>query len=519
MRDFQVSTDSWPAGLLTCIVADGAIPTVELARQIVAATDLPGPLTLRVGAQCYLAQSTDRQIDHHVLQLLVRVADAAAYAYVQRLSYVGVPYAYLIDDNFWLSDQEGVELRDYYCHPLVRRSIQAAVAGAAVVLCHSEHFATFLRHFNARVEVVPAAFSFELLDGLTSSAAHDEIRVGVVANSSRAGDLAMVLPAIEAVLAARPEVVFEFIGWTPHELRGRPGVRSFEGILDYHAFLSLKVSRGWLLGLAPLLPNHFVEYKSNNKYREFGGCGIAAIYSDSRVYRECVHEGETGWLVADDPQAWAAAMLRAIDDPVGTRTVGLRAREDVQAHHRLNYVAERWQQALAPVAQRLAASQGRLSWRRLNVWLQERMPSASILLIAPQGPRSYVLPHEFRGLRLRHVLLELQPGQSMFTDIPAPLAGPFRWSGMIATFRAQLKGTLDVRYEDNEGVFHSESLDLALLPDGATVPFRCAVRSAGRVRVHVTNRASGRLGLYALGDLGTTTFTDTGYCCPMVFAV
>jgi hypothetical protein len=189
------------------------------------------------------------------------------------------------------------------------------------------------------------------------------------------------------------------------------------------------------------------------------------------------------------------------------------------AQHRLDRVAARWQQALAPVALRLSREQGRLRWTRLKTMLQERVPSAPMLLIAPQGPRSRVLPREFRGLNRRHVLFDLQPGERMVTDIPAPLAGPFRWSGMIATFRAELTGTLEVRYEDNEGVFHAESLDLASLPDGATVPFRCPVRRAGRVRVNLTSRASGRLALFALGGLGRTTFPDTGYSCPMVFMV
>lgn len=514
-----MSTAGWPTGLSTCIVADGEIATVELVRQIVAAADLPKPLTLGVGAPFYLPHATARRIDHSATPLMVRLADAAAHAYVQRLRCIGVPYAYIIDDNFWLLDQDGVELHEYYCHPFVRRTLQAAVAGAAVVLCHSEHFASFLRPFNPRVEVVPAAFSFELLDGLSPAASHDEIRVGIVANSSRAADLAMVQPAIEEVLAARPQVVFEFIGWTPPELRGRPGVRSFEGTSDYRAFLALKVSRDWLLGLAPLVPNRFVEYKSNNKYREFGGCGISALYSDSRVYRECVRDGDTGWLVADDPQAWVAALLRAIDDPEGARAVGQRAREDVLAHHRLDHVAARWQHALAPVVQRLASEQGRLRWARLRTSLQERWPGAPMLLIGPRGPRSRLLPREFDGLVRRHVLFDLQPGERVVTDIPAPLAGPFRWSGMVATFAAALTGTLEIRYEDDEGAFHAESLDMVTLPDGATVPFRCPVRRAGRLRVRLTSRASGRLALHALGDLGNTTFPDTGYSCPMVFAV
>lgn len=505
---------------MTVIIADGLIPTVNLYRQIVERLGLPGRLSVEIGADAYLSRQRASHLNTRCLHLLVRTSDAAAYAFVQRMRCVGLPYVYLIDDNFWLLDQEGVPLHDYYCQPLVRRTLQEAVAGAAVLLCHSEFFADFLRHFNPCVEVVPAAFSFELLQELQPVESYDdEIRVGVVANSSRAGDISMIVPAIEAVLAMRPQVVFEFIGWTPPELRCRSRVRSFDGTHDYRAFLELKVSRGWLLGLAPLMPNRFVEYKSNNKYREFGGCGIAALYSNSRVYRECVRDGVTGWLVSDDPNAWVAAMLRAIDDPVGTRRVGQQAREDVLVRHRLDHVAARWQEVLAPVARRLRGDHWRLRWSRLLTSLQERVPGSPMLFISSKGPHGGVLPREFRGLNRRPVLFVVEPGESIVTDVPAPLAGRFRWSGILATFQQRLTGVLDVRYEDEHGVFDAEMIDLAPLRDGATVPFRCSLRQAGRVCIHLTNRANRRLALYALGSLGGTFFPGTGYRCAMVFAV
>jgi hypothetical protein len=156
--------------------------------------------------------------------------------------------------------------------------------------------------------------------------------------------------------------------------------------------------------------------------------------------------------------------------------------------------------------------------RRALAW-RERIPGAPMLLIDKGGPRSRLLPHELQGLTRRPVLLLVPPGEGILCDVPAPLAGPYRWSATVGTFKKRLQGALEVEYADEQGPYHVEVLDMGSMDDNANIGLRCVVRSAGRMRIQLTNRASGDVVLQALGCLGSTTFAASGHAVPLTFAV
>ena len=281
---------------------------------------------------------------------MVRVASPHAWPNIMALINSGKPYAYLIDDNFWLLLDQ-TPLSDFYKNWSVRKTLEAAVSGASAVLCHSRRFRDFLHNYNRRVAVVPAYFDFECLVGLPEQLPEPgERRIGIVANVSRAADLAIVVPAIQSIADQSDEdVFFEFCGYIPPELAGHPKIRYFEPVRDYPTFIRMQYGRNWLLGLAPLQETAFSAYKSNNKFREFGGCRTAAIYSDVTVYRESVVDGQTGWLVENSPDAWRKQIIAALADPALARQVGANARAEVAAHYSIDQVRKSWLSALAPI--------------------------------------------------------------------------------------------------------------------------------------------------------------------------
>jgi glycosyltransferase involved in cell wall biosynthesis len=508
-----------PAEPSALLVADGAIPTVELVRQVLDATGLFPAVPVRLGAECYSELAAVGNIKPNCLHVLVRTSEAGAFPFVQRLRAIGLPYCYVLDDNFWLLLEDDPELHRYYQNPFVRSTIEAAVAGADVVLCYSELFRDFLSAFNSNVAVVPAAFDFSLIENLPAVPAHGEMRIGIVANRSRAEDIAFLTPVVEQVLAARPVgVVFEFFGYTPPELQGHRGVRSLPPVSSYAEYLAAKMARGWLLGLAPLNGGRFAEYKTNNKLREFGACSIAAVYSDSRVYRECVEDGHTGWLVPNDPARWTAAVLTALADPAATREIGRRAHDYVRRHHQMDAVAQQWAAALAPTVERVEAGYPQARRRCKQMALLGRRPPAAQTFTA-EGAQTVMLPGEAEGVFQRHALLRLDPGEAIAGETSVPLAGPYRLSCIVATYRARLQGSLVVRVEDDAGLLSSAVHDLADLPDGSTLTIPCELRKAGGLWVTVTSHASGRLALYGLSSRGRTTFTSSGFSAPVGFAV
>ena len=281
---------------------------------------------------------------------MVRVASPEAWPYVMALISSGKPYAYLIDDNFWLLLDQ-TPLGDFYKNWSVRKTLETAVSGASIVLCHSRRFRDFLHNYNSRVAVVPAYFDFECLADLPEQLPEpEERRIGIVANISRAADLAMIVPAIQSIAdQADEDVFFEFCGYIPPELTGHPKIRYFEPVRDYPTFIRMQYGRNWLFGLAPLQETAFSSYKSNNKFREFGGCRTAAIYSDVTVYRESVVDGQTGWLVENSADAWRDKMLTVLANSALARQIGVNARAEVVAHYSIDRVRKAWLSALSPV--------------------------------------------------------------------------------------------------------------------------------------------------------------------------
>jgi glycosyltransferase involved in cell wall biosynthesis len=501
----------------TVLLADGEVATLELVRQAVSASANDSVVPICTGREIYRNLQALDEVDLDVHYQFVRTADADAFSLVQRMQAIGLPYSFVIDDNFWLLLDDKLPLHRHYQHPLVRRSLESVLVGADVVLCYSEHFRAFLSAFTPRVAVVPAAFDFSLLEGLPAAVVPDgELRIGIVGSKSRVAESEFLVPVVEQVLSARPEVVFEFFGHTPAALEGRPGVRSLPVVQNYRDYIAAKVARGWLLALAYIADSRFDEYKTNNKLREFGGCSIAAIYSDTRIYRECVQPGRTGWLLGPDRQAWVDSVLKALADPVATRQVGRNAYEYVLAHHHLREVAVRWREALAPTLHKVRASHREVLARR-PLLAQEGDHPAAMQTFATRGAALPSTEHEQRGLLLRETIFELQPGQEITGDVPAPVAGPYRWSGMLATYRQALTGSLEITVVDARGPLANVHWPLQGHGDAGVFHVDASLRERGRVTIHAVNRASGPVALHAMSRAGQSRFAETGAVYPVTF--
>src|SRR5208282_2814412 len=127
--------------------------------------------------------------------------------------------------------------------------------------------------------------------------------IKIVYATSRTQDplCAMFLPALARILsryAGRVEA--HFWGCRPPQFKSLPNVRHHGLICQYDRYLRRFSRAGYDIGLAPLPDDVFYRSKTNNKFREYGASGIAGIYSHNDVYSQCVQEGVSGLLVAND---------------------------------------------------------------------------------------------------------------------------------------------------------------------------------------------------------------------------
>ncbi|SDA91057.1 glycosyltransferase family 1 protein [Mesorhizobium qingshengii] len=275
-----------------------------------------------------------------IIPMFVRCADPQVLSWAQLLADANRSYVYYIDDNFWriIGDNP---LAAYYRHPIVRKSLEFAVSHAETVIVNSPELARFVSRFNTRVAVLPTFFDFSLIEGVSPSFT-EEIRIGFAGSPSRVDDLDLISPLIEPVLERFPKTVFEFAGVLPRGVETGSRVRFFPHTGDYDTYIKFQASRNWAIGLAPLIDHEANRSKTDNKYREYGACRIAGIYSNIPPYRNVVKGSVTGFLVENTTESWLDKISAMIESPEVRIKLGSGAFYDVKSRYELRLVSGEW---------------------------------------------------------------------------------------------------------------------------------------------------------------------------------
>lgn len=334
------------------MVIEGEIATTHLIEHLLSACLRHGI----VYRKKLLSELLISDIHRSTIPLFVRCGDPSLRLWIERLQHAKHPYLYYIDDNFWKIEGD-TPLALYYQHPLIRHSLETAVAHAYKVLTNSDLLAEFLRQHNRAVEVLPSFFDFSLLQHPPRRKL-DEIRVGFAGSSSREQDLEIIKPIIQPILDSIPNVVFEFIGVLPSDFKPDDRVRFFPHTSNYENFIHFKEERQWSIGLAPLIDSYSNRCKTNNKYREYSACRIAGIYSDMPPYQQAVTHGETGLLVEHTADAWISAIHQLISDIPLREKIAKQAYDNTLERHCVTHVSIIWAEQFALVHRHMKSTRG-----------------------------------------------------------------------------------------------------------------------------------------------------------------
>jgi len=323
-------------GQRALLIADSDIPTTGLvAREL---REAFASLEVRIAPDIFGAEVTDKPV-------IVSRLCFPRYSWLpDHLSREGVRYAYFIDDNFWeITADIDVRLARFFRHPATFDTLDAFVRNAAVVVTWSEPLRNYVasRFPDIRAEFVPPGFDIAKAVALLQryrppmDGEDAGIRIGYP-TTPRPRVSSLVVSIVEHFLRVYDlSVIFEFIGWMPEALRGLPNVVFHLWIGDYDKYLELKISRRWHIGIAPLVGDGFEKYKTNNKYREYGGRMVPGVYSDVSPFRETVDDGKTGMLVENDAKAWIGVLEKLAASPALRSAIAQAAFDDVRRHHDL----------------------------------------------------------------------------------------------------------------------------------------------------------------------------------------
>jgi hypothetical protein len=256
------------------------------------------------------------------------------------------PLIYDLDDNL-LDLPPGCQGSSPARDAARRAMLQDCLRAAALVRVYSQTLADRVAGLNPHVvrmfapvdlSLVPAAqrATGNLRPAASGRPDSPAEPIKIVYATPRAPDslCEIFLPAMERILshyAGRVEA--HFWGYRPPQVASLPNVRYHGLICHYDRFLRHFSRGGFDIGLAPLPDALFFHAKTNNKFREYGACGIAGIYSHSPVYAECVEQEASGLLVANDSASWYDAIARLIDDEVLRTRIQQRARQYVCEHY------------------------------------------------------------------------------------------------------------------------------------------------------------------------------------------
>lgn len=146
-------------------------------------------------------------------------------------------------------------------------------------------------------------------------------------------DWAECEPAVTAVLRARPDVEL----WIGGHLTLGPDLAAFGRRVRRLPFLPWQELPERLrdvdVNLAPLSAGSpFNEAKSAIKWLEAALVGTPTVASPTQPFTEAIDDGATG-LLAGTPEEWEEAIGRLLDDDALRRSVGERARREVQLRY------------------------------------------------------------------------------------------------------------------------------------------------------------------------------------------
>lgn len=180
------------------------------------------------------------------------------------------------------------------------------------------------------------------------------LKIGYMGTFTHQSDIALILPALQAVARRHPEARFEFIGGMSGSdaddmVSGLPVTRISPslGQDSYPMFMLWFTSRfHWDIALAPLEDNSFNQAKSDIKLLDYSAIGAAGIFSNVEAYQTSVTHGKNGLIVENNSENWEGALETLISQEDLRAEIAGNASSELHSQRILKVNAGQWIDAL-----------------------------------------------------------------------------------------------------------------------------------------------------------------------------
>jgi glycosyltransferase involved in cell wall biosynthesis len=263
---------------------------------------------------------------------------------------VGKAVVYEIDDNFF-EISLGLPLGRWHRDPTRLHALKRFMQMSHLVRVYSEALRDQAEQFAPEVDLIRSYFDRDLIKNVRQRARQADGPVRIAYATGRSADPALeraMMGALERVSTAfGPKVEISFWRKPPSNLAKRANIKVMKPLPNYDQFVHSFYRTGFDIGVAPVLDDVFHNSKTNNKYREYGGCGVAGIYSNVQLYRACVKQGENGLLADNTADSWYGCLASLISEKELRTNIAKQAQEDVFRHYSFENAVADWQRHLA----------------------------------------------------------------------------------------------------------------------------------------------------------------------------
>ncbi|EUC14701.1 glycosyltransferase family 1 protein [Paraburkholderia hospita] len=248
-------------------------------------------------------------------------------------------YAHLIM-NTLDEDVEDAGRWDYWFSYIGRLGAALKMCDGAITTNHylAEKIATFS---GLQVGVVPNFMNKEQLDysdalfkhkQASAFARDDKIHLGYFSGSpSHKLDYAIIVPALEVLLAANPQIELTVVGY----IDAGANLSKFGDRVKrqpFHDYVNLqRVISRVEFNLMPLQANAFTNSKSELKYFEAAVVGAISVASPSYTYAGAIRDGENGYLA--QAHEWLSVIERVIASSSKWTSLIEAARDDARSKY------------------------------------------------------------------------------------------------------------------------------------------------------------------------------------------
>lgn len=356
------------------IIIPGFIPStiIGILRPL-AELERRGEIELRLRLS-QVSVLLSRDIDWCDAAVFCRNCETQDLIALYELKQKGKKIIYEVDDNFEEISLE-TEVGRYHRAFFRLHALSRFFSFADVTRVYSAGLQLRAQSHGAHTQLNKSYFDASIIEGLARPKGDGVIRIAYP--TSRIDDRALeniLFGAARVILDRYPGKV-EFHLWrqsAPQELLGVNGIVLNEGTRGYENFIKGFYERGFDIGLAPGIDTPFFHSKTNNKYREFGGCSIAGIYSNFPPYSNTITHEKTGLLVESSIDEWVKAIERLIFDTELRQKISENALQDVARNYSFAGCVESWRESFAGIENAPVKDIG---------WLPEGKPIANTAII------------------------------------------------------------------------------------------------------------------------------------------